>query len=172
MLRGGADARRCRTDAVAAGAGRAVARRREPLCSTSAPTRCLRRSLPPSRSSTSATSGLWCWDTGGNGEPVVLVHPASVSATAGSISSRFSPTAGYRVIGYSRRGFQNSGRRSGRGAGNGIGRPAPGHREARSRENSPRRRCGRRHLHRRLRHHPWRSGAQPDDRVQPYRHRR
>jgi pimeloyl-ACP methyl ester carboxylesterase len=51
---------------------------------------------------------LWFWDTGGGGEPVVLLHPASGSALIWGYQQPAFATAGYRVIGYSRRGYYNS----------------------------------------------------------------
>lgn len=51
---------------------------------------------------------LWYWDTGGKGEPLVLVHPASGSGLIWGYQQPFFAKAGYRVIGYSRRGFYKS----------------------------------------------------------------
>lgn len=51
---------------------------------------------------------LWCWDTGGTGAPVVLFHPATGSGKVWSYQQPVFAKAGYRVIGYSRRGYANS----------------------------------------------------------------
>jgi pimeloyl-ACP methyl ester carboxylesterase len=51
---------------------------------------------------------LWYWDTGGDGEPVVLMHPASGSALIWGYQQPVLAKAGYRVIAYSRRGYFNS----------------------------------------------------------------
>jgi pimeloyl-ACP methyl ester carboxylesterase len=51
---------------------------------------------------------LWYWDTGGNGVPVVLLHPASGSALIWGYQQPVFAKAGYRVIAYSRRGYYNS----------------------------------------------------------------
>jgi pimeloyl-ACP methyl ester carboxylesterase len=47
-------------------------------------------------------------DTGGDGEPVVLLHPASGSALIWLYQQPVFATAGYRVIAYSRRNCYNS----------------------------------------------------------------
>ena len=51
---------------------------------------------------------LWFWDTGGSGEPIVLLHPASGSGLIWGYQQPAFAKAGYRVIGYSRRGYYNS----------------------------------------------------------------
>jgi len=51
---------------------------------------------------------LFYWDTGGEGEPVVLLHPNSGSALIWGYQQPAFARAGYRVIAYSRRGFYNS----------------------------------------------------------------
>jgi pimeloyl-ACP methyl ester carboxylesterase len=51
---------------------------------------------------------LWYWDTGGSGEPIVLMHPITGSGLVWSYQQPVFAAAGYRVIGYSRRGFHNS----------------------------------------------------------------
>jgi pimeloyl-ACP methyl ester carboxylesterase len=51
---------------------------------------------------------LWYWDTGGNGTPIVLSHPASGSGLVWGYQQPVFAKAGYRVIGYSRRGYFNS----------------------------------------------------------------
>lgn len=55
-----------------------------------------------------ADTRLWYWDTGGQGAPVVLLHPASGSALIWSYQQPVLAQAGYRVIAYSRRGYYNS----------------------------------------------------------------
>lgn len=51
---------------------------------------------------------IWYWDTGGTGEAVVFSHPASGSGLTWEYQQPFLVEAGYRVIGYSRRGaFQS-----------------------------------------------------------------
>jgi pimeloyl-ACP methyl ester carboxylesterase len=51
---------------------------------------------------------LWHWDTGGDGVPVVLLHPATGSGLIWGYQQPVFAKAGYRVIGYSRRGYYNS----------------------------------------------------------------
>jgi pimeloyl-ACP methyl ester carboxylesterase len=51
---------------------------------------------------------LWFWDTGGVGEPIVLLHPASGSALIWGYQQPVFAKAGYRVIAYSRRGYYKS----------------------------------------------------------------
>lgn len=51
---------------------------------------------------------LGYWDTGGEGEPVVLLHPASGSALIWLYQQPVFAKAGYRVIAYSRRNYHNS----------------------------------------------------------------
>src|SRR6266567_2890782 len=48
------------------------------------------------------------WDTAGNGEAVVLLHPATGSARIWSYQQPVFVKAGYRVIAYSRRGYGGS----------------------------------------------------------------
>lgn len=48
------------------------------------------------------------WDTGGSGEPVVLLHPASGSALCWLYQQPVFAQAGYRVIAHSRRNYYNS----------------------------------------------------------------
>jgi pimeloyl-ACP methyl ester carboxylesterase len=55
-----------------------------------------------------ADTHLWYWDTGGEGEPVVLLHPASGSGLIWGYQQPVLAKAGYRVIGYSRRSYFNS----------------------------------------------------------------
>jgi len=55
-----------------------------------------------------AGTTLWYWDTGGVGEPVVLLHPASGSALSWGYQQPVFAAAGYRVIGFSRRGYYGS----------------------------------------------------------------
>jgi pimeloyl-ACP methyl ester carboxylesterase len=51
---------------------------------------------------------LWYWDTGGQGVPIVLLHPATGSALIWGYQQPAFAKAGYRVIAYSRRGYYNS----------------------------------------------------------------
>jgi pimeloyl-ACP methyl ester carboxylesterase len=51
---------------------------------------------------------LWHWDTGGEGPPIVLLHPATGSGLIWSYQQPAFAKAGHRVIGYSRRGYINS----------------------------------------------------------------
>ena len=51
---------------------------------------------------------LGYWDTGGAGEPIVLLHPASGSALIWVYQQPVFAKAGYRVIAYSRRNYYNS----------------------------------------------------------------
>ena len=51
---------------------------------------------------------LWFWDTGGTGEPIALLHPASGSGLIWGYQQPVFAKAGYRVISYSRRGYFNS----------------------------------------------------------------
>jgi len=55
-----------------------------------------------------ADTRLWFWDTGGTGEPIVLLHPASGSGLIWGYQQPVFAKAGYRVISYSRRGYFNS----------------------------------------------------------------
>ena len=55
-----------------------------------------------------AGTRLWYWDTGGEGAPVVFLHPASGSGLIWSYQQPVFAKAGYRVIGYSRRSYYNS----------------------------------------------------------------
>lgn len=51
---------------------------------------------------------LWYWDTGGKGEPVVLLHPGTGSGASWAYQQPAFVAAGYRVIGYSRRSHYKS----------------------------------------------------------------
>jgi pimeloyl-ACP methyl ester carboxylesterase len=51
---------------------------------------------------------LWHWDTGGDGEAVVLCHPASQSSEIWLYQQPVLAAAGFRVIAYSRRGVFKS----------------------------------------------------------------
>ena len=51
---------------------------------------------------------LFYWDTGGDGQPVVLLHPATGSALIWGYQQPIFAKAGFRVVGYSRRGYYNS----------------------------------------------------------------
>ena len=51
---------------------------------------------------------LWYWDTGGDGEAIVLCHPASQGCHIWERQRDAFVAAGYRVIGYARRGYDRS----------------------------------------------------------------
>lgn len=51
---------------------------------------------------------LGYWDTGGAGQPIVLLHPASGSALVWLYQQPVFAEAGFRVIAYSRRNYYNS----------------------------------------------------------------
>jgi pimeloyl-ACP methyl ester carboxylesterase len=51
---------------------------------------------------------LWYWDTGGDGVPVILIHPATGSGLIWGYQQPAFAKAGYRVIGYSRRSYYGS----------------------------------------------------------------
>lgn len=51
---------------------------------------------------------LWYWDTGGKGQPVVFLHPGTGSGASWIYQQPVFAKAGYRVIGYSRRGHYKS----------------------------------------------------------------
>jgi pimeloyl-ACP methyl ester carboxylesterase len=51
---------------------------------------------------------LFYWETGGNGTPIILMHPASGSAMVWDYQQPAFAKAGYRVIAYSRRGYAKS----------------------------------------------------------------
>lgn len=51
---------------------------------------------------------LWCVDTGGAGQPVVFLHPATGSGAIWGYQQAAFVAAGYRVITYSRRGHYRS----------------------------------------------------------------
>ncbi len=53
-------------------------------------------------------ASLYYWDTGGGGEPVILLHPYTGSAKVWTYQQPVLVKAGYRVIAYSRRGFAGS----------------------------------------------------------------
>jgi pimeloyl-ACP methyl ester carboxylesterase len=55
-----------------------------------------------------ADTRLWFTDTGGTGEPIVLLHPASGSGLIWGYQRSAFAAAGYRVIAYSRRGYYGS----------------------------------------------------------------
>lgn len=55
-----------------------------------------------------AGARLWYWDTGGDGEAIVLLHPATGSGAVWGYQQPVFAAAGYRVIGYSRRGHFKS----------------------------------------------------------------
>lgn len=51
---------------------------------------------------------LWCWDTGGDGPAVMLLHAANGSAANWGYQQPVLAGAGFRVIAYSRRGHYRS----------------------------------------------------------------
>ena len=51
---------------------------------------------------------LGYWDTGGSGDPILMLHPASGSALIWLYQQPVFAKAGYRVIAYSRRNYYNS----------------------------------------------------------------
>ncbi|HWG03834.1 MAG TPA: alpha/beta hydrolase [Beijerinckiaceae bacterium] len=51
---------------------------------------------------------VWCWDTGGDGQAVVFVHPNAGSGLSWPYQQPVFAKAGYRVVGYSRRNFYKS----------------------------------------------------------------
>lgn len=51
---------------------------------------------------------LWYWDTGGSGQAVVLLHPATGSSEIWGYQQPALARAGHRVIAYSRRGYGKS----------------------------------------------------------------
>jgi pimeloyl-ACP methyl ester carboxylesterase len=53
-------------------------------------------------------ANLWYWDTGGHGPAIVLAHASSGSGLNWPYQQPVFAKAGYRVIGYSRRGFYGS----------------------------------------------------------------
>ena len=61
----------------------------------------------PAKEGVAAVAGtrLSYWDTGGNGQAIVLLHPATGSTRIWSYQQPVFAKAGYRVIAYSRRGY-------------------------------------------------------------------
>ncbi|MHB9880414.1 alpha/beta fold hydrolase [Pacificimonas sp. ICDLI1SI03] len=51
---------------------------------------------------------LWCTDTGGDGDAIVLLHPATGSARSWEHQIPTLKAAGFRVLAYSRRGHEGS----------------------------------------------------------------
>jgi pimeloyl-ACP methyl ester carboxylesterase len=51
---------------------------------------------------------LWYWDTGGSGEPVIFLHAGSQSGAGWGYQQPVFAAAGFRAIGYSRRGCYRS----------------------------------------------------------------
>ncbi|MDB5459542.1 MAG: Twin-arginine translocation pathway signal, partial [Caulobacteraceae bacterium] len=98
--------------AAAAGAGLA------PHAAAAQPARAPMRILPaqyswppippqtPAREGLAPLPGaqLWFWDTGGPGEPLVLLHPSTGSSASWGYQQPVFAAAGLRVIAYSRRG--------------------------------------------------------------------
>jgi pimeloyl-ACP methyl ester carboxylesterase len=56
----------------------------------------------------SGGAGLYYWDTGGDGPAIVLSHPGRGSALTWPYQQPVLSAAGFRVIGYSRRGYYGS----------------------------------------------------------------
>src|SRR6267142_1641439 len=94
------------TATLASGAGEAVAAtsRPDPMAPIPIPPQVLANEgvavVPDTR--------LWYWDTGGAGQPIVLMHPATGSGLIWGYQQPVFAKAGYRVIGYSRRGHNGS----------------------------------------------------------------
>jgi pimeloyl-ACP methyl ester carboxylesterase len=91
------------TFAAMLAAGAAAAQQQVPLALpllAQAPSKEALAELPDTR--------LFYWDTGGDGTPVVLVHPATGSALIWGYQQPVLARAGYRVIGYSRRSYYGS----------------------------------------------------------------
>lgn len=51
---------------------------------------------------------LWYWDTGGTGAPVIFMHAGTGSGHSWGYQQPVFAKAGYRAIGYSRRGYRGS----------------------------------------------------------------
>ncbi len=51
---------------------------------------------------------LWYWDTGGNGQAVIFMHAGTQSGNGWGYQQPVFAAAGYRTIGYSRRGYYRS----------------------------------------------------------------
>jgi len=51
---------------------------------------------------------LWYWDAGGDGHPVILLHAGTQSGAGWVYQQPVLAAAGYRAIGYSRRGYYRS----------------------------------------------------------------
>lgn len=51
---------------------------------------------------------LWYWDTGGSGQAVIFLHAGTQSGAGWGYQQPVFAAAGYRVIGYSRRGYYRS----------------------------------------------------------------
>jgi len=51
---------------------------------------------------------LWYWETGGTGQPVAFLHPATGSSQIWGYQQPVFARAGYRVMAYSRRGYYKS----------------------------------------------------------------
>lgn len=77
----------------------------------------MRRPLPPQVAATQGMAklpdiSLFYWDTGGTGEPVILLHAGTGSHACWGYQQPVLAAAGYRVIGYSRRAYFGSERGS------------------------------------------------------------
>ena len=76
-------------------------------------TRSSRKSLPPQMPAKEGMADLGdvklaYWDTGGDGQPVVLLHPGTGSHAIWGYQQPVFAKAGFRVISYSRRGYLGS----------------------------------------------------------------
>jgi pimeloyl-ACP methyl ester carboxylesterase len=90
--------------AAAGWAARAAAQPDDPLAPLPVP-----RQVPVTEGIAQlADTRLWFQDTGGAGEPIMLLHPASGSALIWGYQQPAFAAAGYRVISYSRRGYYGS----------------------------------------------------------------
>jgi pimeloyl-ACP methyl ester carboxylesterase len=80
------------------------------------------RATPPPRSELAPLPGvrLWFTDTGGRGEPIVLMHAITGTSESWAIQIQAFAKAGYRVIAFDRRGW-------GRSQADAASGPQPGH---------------------------------------------
>lgn len=107
--------RRSFLETIAGGAGAALAPGAQATALDASPARTPVEIVPepqqvPSREGYVEVAGakLWYWDTGGPGQPIVLLHPSTGSAASWSYQQPVFAAAGYRVIAYSRRGHYRS----------------------------------------------------------------
>jgi pimeloyl-ACP methyl ester carboxylesterase len=92
------------------GAGAAVALTERRAAAAEAPAMLPVPAQAPAKEGLAEVAGtrLYYWDTGGSGAPVVLLHPATGSALMWVYQQPAFAAAGFRVIGYSRRGYYGS----------------------------------------------------------------